>query len=151
MPVLHAGMVTENHWLTEQQFVDAEAAAMIKPGPVIINVGFIGYLVTGFPGAAVAALATFLPFYLFTVITAPYFKKIAKNKQVKTFVDGITAAVTGALGGAVLVIAARSTTDISTALIAIVKILSLLYNKKIQEPYIIFMAAIAGIIIKLIV
>lgn len=151
VPVLHAGMVTENYWLTEQQFVHAEAVAMIKPGPVVITVSFIGYLVTGFPVAAVAALATFLPCYLFTVIPAPYFKKIAKNKQVKAFVDGITAAVTGALAGAVLVIAARSITDISTALITIVKILSLLYNKKIQEPYLIFMAAIAGIIIKLIV
>ena len=68
MPVLHAGMAKENHWLTEQQFVDAEAVAMIKPGPVVITVSFIGYLVTGFPGAAVAALATFLPCYLFTVL-----------------------------------------------------------------------------------
>ena len=151
VPFLHAGVVTENHWLTEQQFVDAVAVAMITPGPVVITVGFIGYLVAGFPGAAVAALATFLPCYLFTVIPAPYFKKIAKNKPVKAFVDGITAAVTGALAGAVIVIAARSITDISTALIAIVTILVLLYNKKIQEPYLILMAAVAGILIKLIV
>ena len=80
VPFLHAGVVTENHWLTEQQFVDAVAVAMITPGPVVITVGFIGYLVAGFPGASVAALATFLPCYLFTVIPAPYFKKIAKNQ-----------------------------------------------------------------------
>lgn len=151
VPFLHAGVVTENHWLTEQEFVDAVAVAMITPGPVVITVGFIGYLIAGFPGATVAALATFLPCYLFTVIPAPYFKKIAKNKPVKAFVDGITAAVTGALAGAVIVIAARSITDISTALIAIVTILALLYSKRIQEPYIILVAAVAGIIIKLIV
>lgn len=151
VPFLHAGVVTENHWLTEQQFVDAVAVAMITPGPVVITVGFIGYLVAGFPGASVAALATFLPCYLFTVIPAPYFKKIAKNKPIKAFVEGITAAVVGALVGAVIVIATRSITDIPTALIAIATIFALIYIKKIQEPYVIAIAAVLGIFIKLIV
>jgi len=151
VPFLHSGVVTQNHWLTEQQFVDAVAVAMITPGPVVITVGFIGYLVAGFPGACVAALATFLPCYLFTVIPAPYFHKIAKNKPVKAFVDGITAAVVGALVGAVIVIAKRSITDIPTAVIAIATIFALLYIKKVQEPYIILAAAIAGILLKLVI
>ena len=150
VPFLHSGVVIENHWLTEQQFVDAVAVAMITPGPVVITVGFIGYLVAGFPGACVAALASFLPCYLFTVIPAPYFHKIAKNKPVKAFVEGITAAVVGALVGAVIVIACKSITDISTALIAIATIFSLLYIKKLQEPYIILAAALIGIILKLV-
>jgi chromate transporter len=149
VPFLHAGVVTENHWVNEQQFVDAVAVAMITPGPVVITVGFIGYLIAGFPGAFVAALATFLPCYLFTVIPAPYFKKIAKNQSIKAFVDGITAAVVGALVGSVVVIASRSITDITTALIAAVTILVLLYNKKIQEPYVILIAALLGILIKI--
>jgi chromate transporter len=148
VPFLHSGVVTENHWLTEQQFVDAVAVAMITPGPVVITVGFIGYLVAGFPGASIAALATFLPCYLFTVIPAPYFKKIAKNQSIKAFVDGITAAVIGALAGAVIVIARRSISDIPTALIALAAIFALLYIKKIQEPYIIAVAAMIGLIIK---
>ncbi|MEP7233320.1 MAG: chromate transporter [Ginsengibacter sp.] len=148
VPFLHAGVVTENHWLTEQQFVDAVAVAMITPGPVVITVGFIGYLVAGFPGASVAALATFLPCYLFTVIPAPYFKKIAKNTSIKAFVDGITAAVIGALVGAVVIIGIRSITDIPTALIAVAAIFALLYIKKIKEPYIILVAAIIGLILK---
>jgi chromate transporter len=149
VPFLHAGVVTENHWLTEHQFVDAVAVAMITPGPVVITVGFIGYLVAGFPGACVAALATFLPCYLFTVILAPYFNKIAKNKPVKAFVQGITAAVVGALAGAVIVIAQKSITDIATAVIAIATIFALLYIKKMQEPYIILIAAVLGILLKL--
>ena len=148
VPFLHAGVVTENNWLTEHQFVDAVAVAMITPGPVVITVGFIGYLIAGFPGAAVAALATFLPCYLFTVIPAPYFKSIAKNLSVKAFVDGITAAVVGALAGAVIVIATRSITDIPTALIAVAAIGTLIYVKKIQEPYIILIAAVLGLVIK---
>ena len=148
VPFLHAGVVTENHWLTEQQFVDAVAVAMITPGPVVITVGFIGYLIAGFPGASVAALATFLPCYLFTVIPAPYFKKIAKNTSIKAFVDGITAAVVGALVGAVIVIATRSIIDIPTALIASTSLIALIYFKKLQEPYIILIAAVAGLLIK---
>ncbi len=148
VPFLHGGVVTEYHWLSEQQFLDAVAVAMITPGPVVITVGFIGYLVAGFPGAVVAALATFLPCYLFTIIPAPYFKKIAKNTSIKAFVDGITAAVIGALVGAVIVIATRSIIDIPTALMAVVTILALIYFKKIQEPYIILIAAVIGLIIK---
>ena len=148
VPFLHSGVVVENQWLTEQQFLDSVAVAMITPGPVVITVGFIGYLVNGILGALVAALATFLPCYLFTIAMAPSFKKIAQNKPVKAFVEGITAAVVGALVGSVIVIAKRSIIDIPTSLIAIVSIFALLYVKKIQEPYIIFIAAILGIIIK---
>ena len=150
VPFLHAGVVTENHWLTEMQFVDSIAVAMITPGPVVITVGFIGYLVAGFPGATVAALATFLPCYLLTVLPAPYFKRIAKNQSVKAFVDGITATVVGALVGAVIVIGSRSIHDIPTALIAVAAVLCLFYSKKIHEPYLILAAAVVGIIIKII-
>lgn len=148
VPFLHGGVVTEFGWLNEKQFVDAVAVAMITPGPVVITVGFIGYLVAGFPGACIAALATFLPCYLITVALAPSFKKIAKNASIKAFVDGITAAVIGALVGSVIVIGLRSITDIPTGVIATAAVLSMLYIKKIQEPYIIGIAAIVGLLIK---
>jgi chromate transporter len=151
VPFLHGGVVNENHWLTESQFVDAVAVAMITPGPVVITVGFIGYLIAGIPGAAVAGFATFLPCYLFTVIPAPYFNKIAKNVSIKTFVHGITAAIVGALVGSVIVIASRSIKDIPTFLIALTSLLVLIYIKKIKEPVIILLAAAIGIIIKLII
>ncbi|MBF4473431.1 chromate transporter [Flavobacterium sp. HJJ] len=149
VPFLHSGIVAEHHWLTENQFVDAVAVAMITPGPVVITVGFIGYLVAGFTGACIAALGVFLPCYLFTVIPAPYFKKISQNKSIKAFVDGITAGVIGALVGAVIVIAIRTIIDIPTALIAAGTALILIYVKKIQEPHIIVIAAILGILLKL--
>lgn len=148
IPFLHAGVVKELGWLTEHQFLDAVAVAMVTPGPVVITVGFIDYLVAGFPGAAVAALGVFLPCYVLTVLPAPYFKKIAKNKSIKAFVDGITAAVIGALVGAVIVIAFRSIVDIPSALIALSTVLALIYVKKLSEPYIILIAAIIGIALK---
>lgn len=150
VPFLHSGVVVENNWLTEQQFLDSVAVAMITPGPVVITVGFIGYLVNGFLGALVAALATFLPCYLFTIVLAPYFSKIAKNNSVNAFVEGITAAVVGALVGSVIVIATRNIIDIPTLLIATATILTLLYYKKVQEPYLILISAILGMFIKMI-
>ncbi|WP_449438369.1 chromate transporter [Pedobacter steynii] len=148
VPFLHSGVVNEYHWLNESQFVDAVAVAMITPGPVVITVGFIGYLVNGFPGAGVAALATFLPCFLFTVVLAPSFKKIAKNASIKAFVDGITAAVIGALVGSVIVIATRSIVDIPTSLLAVATGISLIYIKRLQEPHLIAIAALLGILIK---
>ena len=148
VPFLYGGVVKDYEWLNEQQFLDAVAVAMITPGPVVITVGFIGYLVAGFPGACVAALATFLPCYLFTIIPAPYFKKYGRHPAIKAFVDGVTAAAIGAIAGAVLVLAKRQLTDIVSVIIAASTLLLLLKFKKIQEPIIILIAALAGIIVK---
>jgi chromate transporter len=148
VPFLHGGVVKEYGWLTEQQFLDAVAVAMITPGPVVITVGFIGYLVGGVPGACVAALATFIPCYLFTILPAPYFKKIAKNTSIKAFVDGITAAVIGALVGAVVIIGIRTIIDVPSALIGIATVFALVFLKKIKEPHLILIAAITGLILK---
>ena len=75
VPFLYGGVVGDFHWLTERQFLDAVAVAMITPGPVVITVGFIGYLVAGPIGATLAALGVFLPCYLFVVIPAAYFRR----------------------------------------------------------------------------
>lgn len=147
VPFLYGGVVTEHHWLSDKQFVDAVAVAMITPGPVVITVGFIGYLVAGLPGATVAALATFIPCYLFTVIPAPYFKKYGKLPGVLAFVDGITAAAIGAITGSVIVIAKRSLIDIPTVLIALATVALLWKFKKLQEPVVVAGAAILGLVI----
>jgi chromate transporter len=151
VPFLYGGVVKEYQWLSEQEFVDAVAVAMITPGPVVITVGFIGYLVEGFPGACVAAAATFLPCYLFTILPAPYFKKYGKHPGIKAFVDGITAAAIGAIAGAVLVLSKRTLTDYTSILIALLTIAALLQFKKLKEPYVILVASGVGLLIKLVV
>jgi chromate transporter len=150
VPFLYGGVVKEYQWLNEQQFVDAVAVAMITPGPVVITVGFIGYLVAGFWGAVVAALATFVPCYLFTVIPAPYFKRYGKHPAIKAFVDGVTAAAIGAIAGAVLVLGRRTLTDIPTVFIALTTAVILLRFKKLQEPFIILAAALIGLLLRIV-
>ncbi len=146
VPFLYAGVVHEHHWLTERQFVDAVAVAMLTPGPVVITVGFIGYLVAGLPGACVASLGTFLPCYLFTIVPAPYFKKYGKRPALVAFVDGVTAAAIGAITGAVIVLAERSIVDVVTALIALVTIGVMWRFKKMPEPLVVCVAAVIGLL-----
>jgi chromate transporter len=146
VPFLHGGIVLERHWLTEQQFIDAVAVAMITPGPVVITVGFIGYIVHGWIGAVAAALGVFLPVYLVVVIAGPFYKKFAGNPQLRAFVQGVTAAATGAIAGAIIVLARRSVTDVPTILIAVISLL-LLFKWKVPEPLLISAAAIAGFIL----
>ncbi len=144
VPFLHGGVVVEHHWLTERQFLDAVAVAMITPGPVVITVGFIGFLVAGFSGAVAASIGVFLPVYLVVVLVAPYYKRFAKNPQLHAFVRGVTAAATGAIAGAVVVLARRAIYDWVTAVVAIATLL-LLFRWKIPEPLVIAAAAVVGL------
>jgi len=147
VPFLYGGVVQGHHWLTDRQFVDAVAVAMITPGPVVITVAFIGYLVAGIAGATVAALGIFLPVYLIVVVLAPSYKRWAKNPHLNAFVRGVTAAATGAIAGAVVVLARRSVYDVPTIAITIVT-LAVLFRWKVPEPVLIACAAIAGLLLR---
>ena len=147
VPFLYGGVVQGHHWLTDRQFVDAVAVAMITPGPVVITVAFIGYLVAGVTGATAAALGVFLPVYLVVIVLAPSYKRWAKNPQLNAFVRGVTAAATGAIAGAVVVLARRSIYDLPTVLIGVLS-LAVLMKWKVPEPVIITAAAVAGLALK---
>jgi len=133
IPFLQQGVVQQFGWLNDHQFLDAVAVAMITPGPVVITVAFIGFLVAGLAGAVMASIGIFLPVYFFTIIP-------------KAFVDGATAAATGAITGAVLVLGARAIKDVPTALIAIVS-LAVLWRYKIPEPIIVSVTGLVGLIL----
>jgi chromate transporter len=145
VPFLYGGVVQGHHWLTEHQFVDAVAVAMITPGPVVITVAFIGYLVKGIEGATVAALGIFVPVYFIVIALAPSYKRWAKNTQLNAFVRGVTAAATGAIAGAVVVLGRRSLYDIPTVVIAVAS-LAVLLRWKVPEPVVIVCAAAVGLL-----
>jgi chromate transporter len=147
VPFLHGGVVHQFHWLTERQFLDAVAVAMITPGPVVITVAFIGYLVAGPIGATVAALGVFLPCYLFVVIPARYFRRSVGQPSVKAFVDGVTAAATGAIAGAGFVLGKRAIVDLPTVAIALAALLVLTKVKGVPEPLVIVAAGVVGLVV----
>src|SRR5437660_11209288 len=144
VPFLHGGVVQEHHWLTETQFLDAVAVALITPGPVVITVAFIGYLVSGMWGAGVAALGVFLPVYLFVVLVGPYFRRFSQNVQLRAFVHGVTAAATGAIAGAVVVLGKHSIRDTWTVAIAVVTFL-IVMKWNIREPVILLVSDCLGL------
>jgi chromate transporter len=147
VPFLHGGVVLEHHWLNETQFVDAVAVAMITPGPVVITVAFIGFLVGGTWGAIAAGLGVFLPVYCIVVFCAPLYRRYSKNPHLRAFVFGVTAAAVGAITGAVVVLARRSIRDVPTLLIAICTFLVLM-KFKVPEPIVIASAAVIGLAVR---
>jgi len=147
VPFLHGAVVNELRWLTERQFLDAVAVAMITPGPVVITVAFIGYLVAGPLGSVVAAVAVFLPCYLLVVIPARYFRRSVHDPRVKAFVEGVTAAAAGAIAGAAFVLGRRAVFDVPTAAIALVTLAVLTRVKGVSEPAVILAAGALGILV----
>jgi len=145
VPFLHGGVVQQFHWLTERQFLDAVAVAMITPGPVVITVAFIGYLVAGPLGGLLAAVGIFVPVYLVVVLAAPHYRRIASNPQVRAFVDGVTAAATGAIAGAVVVLGRRAIIDVPTLVIAVGAVALFLVRPKTPEPAVIGAAGVVGL------
>ena len=148
VPFLHGGVVDDFHWLNERQFLDAVAVAMITPGPVVITVAFIGFLVAGLSGALVSAVGVFLPPYLIVIFLAPHFRRWSGNPRVKTFVAGVTAAAAGAIAGAAYVLGRRAIVDLPTAIICAVVLLLLVKARKIPEPVLILGAGAAGLVLR---
>ncbi len=148
VPFLYGGVVQRFHWLDDRQFLDAVAVAMITPGPVVITAGFVGYLTAGPAGAVLAATGVFLPPYLFVIVLAPFYRRFAQNRQIKAFVNGVTAAATGAIAGAAFVLGRHAIIDLPTTLIALVTLALLLGVKKLPEPLVILMAGLVGICLR---
>ena len=148
VPFLYGGVVERYHWLTEREFLDAVAVAMITPGPVVITVAFIGFLVGGPLGACAAAIGVFLPCYLFVIIPAPYYERYASKKGISDFVAGVTAAAVGAIGGAAIVLGRRALVDWTAIAICVVTFSLLTWAKKIPEPLLIVAAAVAGLFLR---
>jgi chromate transporter len=144
VPFLYGGVVGEHHWLTDQQFLDAVAVAMITPGPVVITVAFIGYLVGGTWGMFASAAGVFLPVYLFVVIPARWFRQMTTRPPVQAFVEGVTAAAAGAIGGAAFVLGQRAWVDAWSVAIGLASFL-VLWRWKISELWIIGAAAALGL------
>jgi chromate transporter len=115
---------------------------------VVITTGFIGYLVAGMAGACVAAAATFLPAFLFTVVPAPYFHRHGRRPGLAAVVAGVTAGATGAIVGAVIVLGRQSIVDSTTAVIALGAFVLTWLPWRIPDPLIVLLAALVGLVMR---
>ncbi len=148
VPFLYGTVVEQYQWLTQREFVDAVAVAMITPGPVVITVAFIGYLVAGPLGAVAAAIGVFLPCYLFVIIPAPYYERFAAKKGISDFVAGVTSAAVGAIAGSVIVLGRRTLVDWKSAAICVLAFVVVTWARKVPEPLLILAAAVAGLLLR---
>ncbi len=143
VPFLYGGTVQEYGWLNDRQFLDAVAVAMVTPGPVVITVGFIGYLVRGDAGLLAAAAGVFLPVFLFVILPAPYFRRAGAHPRVRAFVTGVTAAATGAIAGAAWVLAGRALVDHWSVAIALASLV-LVTARRVPDVLVVALGAAAG-------
>jgi chromate transporter len=146
VPYLHSGLVSNNHWITNREFVDAVSMGLISPGPVVIMATFAGYLVDGLIGAIVATVAVFLPVFFFVVVPGRFVRRYEQHPRLKGFVQGATAAATGAIAGAAIVIAGQVISGVLSVVTAPVTLAVLLQRvRKVKEPVVVLLAAAAGL------
>jgi chromate transporter len=146
VPFLHQGLVSGHHWLSEQQFVDCVALGIISPGPVVIIGTVAGYIVFGLTGALVATVAIFLPAFALVVLLGRTYRRHAGHPRLKGFVSGATAAASGAIAGAAIVIAKGIVNDAaSVAIVAVSLALLLQRSVRVPEPALIATAAAVGL------
>jgi chromate transporter len=92
LAVLRADLVVRLHWLTDAQLLDAIAVSQATPGPFFTVATFIGYLLGGWKGAALATVGMFLPAFIYVGMTAKYLPKLRKSPIASAFLDGVNAA-----------------------------------------------------------
>lgn len=146
IPFMREPLIHEFGWLNAQQFMDAVAVGFMTPGPALITVAFIGYLVHGMAGALVSSIGIFSPSWFFTLGAAPFYQRIIRHKTVEHAVAGISAAAVGAIAGAGVIIARDALSDTLTWAIALASMFVLVQLRRIPEGILIGLAACAGIL-----
>ena len=141
---LRADLVERLGWLTQQQILDAVAVGQVTPGPVFTTATFLGYLLHGTSGAAVATLGIFIPAFVFVAISAPLIPKIRASPVAGAALDGINVAsvalmavVTWQLGQAALI-------DATTVAVALVSAVALLVLPRLNSAWLIAGAGVLG-------
>ncbi len=108
---LQQAVVGELQWLSPQEFVDGLAIGQLTPGPVLMLAAFVGYKMTGLAGAAVAAVAVFLPSFLMMLAIFPVVRRYGELRWLKAAMKGIAPAVIGVLGISLMQLAWHAATD----------------------------------------
>jgi len=140
---IRADLVNRWHWLTESQLLDAVAVGQVTPGPVFTTATFIGYVLGGSKGAAVATVGIFLPAFVFVAASGPLVPRIRRSPTAGSFLDGVNAAamslmvvVTYQLGRAAII-------DLPTIALAVISGV-LLFGFRLNSAWLVLSGGIAG-------
>jgi chromate transporter len=140
---LRADLVERWGWLSERQLLDAVAVGQVTPGPVFTTATFIGYILGGLPGAALATIGIFLPAFFFVAASGPLVPRLRRSRIAGCVLDGVNVAsialmvlVTAQLGRAALV-------DTTTIILALGSAI-LLIRYGLNSVWLVTAGALAG-------
>jgi len=142
---LRADLVERWHWLTESQLLDAIAVGQMTPGPVFTTATFIGYVLGGLSGAAVATVGIFLPAFFFVAVSGPLVPRIRRSATAGAFLDGVNAASLSLMAVVTWRLGRASLVDwVTVALLTISLIL--LIRFRLNSAWLVLGAALAGLL-----
>lgn len=142
---LHSDLVSRLGWLSDQQLLDAISVGQITPGPVFTTATFIGYLLAGVPGAAVATLGIFLPSFIFVALSNPLIPRLRNSIWASRILDGVNAASLGLMAAVTLLLVQATFIDLPTILAGLVSAL-LLFRYRINATWLILAGAAFGLV-----
>jgi len=143
---LRSDLVVNFGWLTDQQLLDAVAVGQFTPGPVFTTATFVGYMLAGVPGAAVATIGIFLPSFLFVALLARLMPHLRKSQWTAAFLDGINVTALALMAGVLWQLASAAIVDIPTAILAVAAAI-LLFRLKINSAWLVAAGGLIGLAI----
>jgi chromate transporter len=146
---LRADLVQRFHWLTESQLLDAIAVGQVTPGPVFTTATFIGYVLAGAPGAAVATAGIFLPAFVFVALSGLLLPRLRRSALAGAFLDGVNAASLGLMAAVTLELGRSALTGWFPLLLGLVCALCL-FRFRLNATWLVLGGAAAGLLASLV-
>lgn len=140
---LRAEFIVARPWITETQLLDAVAVGQFTPGPVFTTATFLGYLMRGGLGAALATFAIFLPGFVYTALAGPVLARAQKQPRARAFLDGVNLGSLALMALVILQLGRSAVTSPATALLALASGL-LLWRTKLNPTWILLGAGALG-------
>ncbi|MCZ6681181.1 MAG: chromate efflux transporter [Candidatus Poribacteria bacterium] len=144
---LQGGLVEQYQWLTHRQLLDAIAIGQLTPGPVLTTSTFIGYVLGGVRGAAIATLGIFAPSFLFVLITNPLIPRLRQSAVASAFLDAVNVGAIGLIAAVTIELGRDVLTDWGAWLIAFVSA-AVLFRYKVNSAWLVLGGAVVGWILK---
>jgi chromate transporter len=148
LPVLRADLVVKLHWLNDAQLLDAVAVSQATPGPFFTVATFIGYLLVGWRGAALATLGMFLPAFVYVGATSSILPQLRKSSLAAAFLDGVNAAAVALMAFVGWQFVRAALVNTSAIILACVSAL-LVFRYKVNSTWLVLGGAVAGVCLRI--
>lgn len=144
---LQTEFVQRLHWLTEKQLIDAVAVGQFTPGPVFTTATFIGYVVAGWTGAAVATIGMFLPGFVLVAVSGPLIPRLRRSAVAAAALDGVVAGSLALMAVVAMQLATASIVDRKTLAVFGLSLIGLL-GLRVNSAWVVAAAAVVGFVMR---